>query len=75
MQCVRGTVLHGRRLRGASSEEDAVHSRPLVNTHSAYTGHDAVRRSQLSAGTHAELARLADAHSALLDGLGLRELI
>jgi len=51
-----------------------VHARPLVNTHADYTGHDAVRRTQLSAATLRELSRLANAHSSLLDELGLFEL-
>ena len=60
--------------RGAT-EADPVSSRPLVNTHSEYTGNNAVRRSYMSAGTLAELTRLANAHTELLDGLGLQEFV
>lgn len=62
----RGSGL--RRLGGGGAE-----LRPLVNSHSAYTGKDAERRVRMSPGTHAELERLARAHMALLHGLGLRE--
>ena len=63
----RRRATRGRRLDDASN-------RPLVNTHADYTGHDAVRRTQLGGATLAELTRLANAHAGLLDGLGLFEL-
>ena len=78
-----GTVArHGwrRRMRakasggdqGGAPAEDPVKSRPLVNSHADYTGRDAVRRTQLTAETHAELGRLAAAHTKLLMELGVR---
>ena len=62
------------RAQAKAAFQDAVNSRPLVNTHADYTGNDAVRRTQLTGETLAELTRLASAHTSLLDGLGLREL-
>lgn len=44
------------------------------NSHSQYTGHDAVRRTQLSPPVQAELDRLIEAHAKLLDGIGIHEL-
>ena len=55
-------------------QNQAAVDRPLVNSHSQYTGHNAVERTKLSPSVQAELDRLADAHSSMLNGLGLREL-
>lgn len=76
---------HGRgrralsRTRSASDDAynapgSAVKIRPLVNSHASYTGHDAVRRTQLSPETYAELQRLAKVHGRLLNGLGIQQL-
>jgi hypothetical protein len=59
-----------RKRLGTSAERE----RPLVNSHSSYTGNDAVRRTQLQPSTLVELQRLATAHTRLLEGLGLYEL-
>ena len=59
---------------GSVSTVDPADSRPLVNSHAGYTGRDAVRRTRLSDATHAELTRLAKAHTSLLEGLGVSSL-
>ena len=46
----------------------------FVNSHSTYTGRDAERRTQLSHEVQAELDRIADAHTELLESLGVQEL-
>ena len=61
----------GSARRRAHAHEAA---RPMVNSHSTYTGHDAVRRTKLSPSLQADLARLAEAHSSMLDELQLQEL-
>ena len=75
-----GAPRHGwrRRMRAKASggetaapAQDPVNLRPLVNSHADYTGRDAVRRTQLTPGTHAELQRLAAAHTKLLTELGV----
>lgn len=80
-----GEATHGaprqgwrRRMRAKASGgetvapvQDPVNLRPLVNSHADYTGRDAVRRTQLTPGTHAELQRLATAHTKLLTELGM----
>ena len=58
-----------RRRRAAAAPR-----RVPINTHSTYTGRDAEQRSKLPPRLMAELRRVADAHVALLDSLGLREL-
>ena len=59
---------------GSVSTVDPADSRPLVNSHAGYTGRDAVRRTRLSDATHAELTRLAKAHTSMLEGLGVSSL-
>ena len=56
-----------RRQRSKSSKA------PLVNTHRDFNGSNAQVRSRLDTNALAEFTRLADAHEALLAGLGLRE--
>lgn len=65
-------------LRITRSADGAAAPKPgekvMVNTHSTYTGHDAVRRTQLAPELRAELSRLLGAHVSMLEALGLPEL-
>ena len=63
---------HRRRTREAAAQPPP--ERPMVNSHSQYTGHNAVERTKLSAPVQAELDRLANAHQQMLNELGLHEL-
>ena len=64
-----GGVGRGARKRVREAEE-----RPLVNTHSTYTERDVINRTRLGPELRSELQRLAEAHMAMLPGLGIREL-
>ena len=63
-----------RRARQREAAVEGGATRVFVNSHSSYTGHDAVRRTQLSERVEAEVERLTSAHWKMLTELGVSEL-